>query len=110
MQELFEFAPEKDEMEEVKSAEKKTTKRNIKVKYKRNEPESFEAAMNQLEDVLRKLESGQVSLEDSLEIYREAKYLAQWCYSKLATVQGELKKLGLDEEGKIILEEFPPLE
>lgn len=110
MQELFDLAPEGDRKEAVQRAEKKIPKRNIKVKEKRNEPESFETAMIQLEEVLRKLESGQVNLEDSLEIYREAKYLAQWCYSKLASVQGELKKLGLDEDGKFILEEFPPLE
>ncbi|HHS50458.1 MAG TPA: exodeoxyribonuclease VII small subunit [candidate division Zixibacteria bacterium] len=80
------------------------------MKDKFPEPESFESAMSKLEEVLRKLESGQVSLEGSLEVYSEAKFLAGWCYKKLSSIQGELKKLGLDENGGFSLEEFPSLD
>ena len=74
------------------------------------EPESFENAMAELESLVLKLESGTVKLQDSIEVYKKARRLAAWCYDKLTAFQGELKTLGLDEEGEFKLDDLPPVE
>lgn len=74
------------------------------------EPESFEAAMEQLEALVQKLESGSVELQESIVIYKQARKLAAWCYQKLTAFQGELKTLGLTEEGEFSLDDLPPVE
>ncbi len=74
------------------------------------EPKSFEDAIAELEEVIRSLESGKTPLEETLMIYKKAKFLAEWCYRRLTSVRGELKKLGLDENGKFTLDDFPPLD
>ncbi len=74
------------------------------------EPESFEDAMKELESLVIKLESGTVDLKESIDVYKKARRLAVWCYDKLTSFQGELKTLGLDEEGEFKLDDLPPVE
>ncbi|MGC9314950.1 MAG: exodeoxyribonuclease VII small subunit, partial [bacterium] len=74
------------------------------------EPESFEDAMKELESLVIKLESGTVDLKESIDVYKKARRLAAWCYDKLTAFQGELKTLGLDEEGEFKLDDLPPVE
>ncbi len=74
------------------------------------EPENFETAMAELEKLVRELESGGLPLQESVEVYKKARETASWCYKKLTEIQGELKKLGLDEEGGFTLEDLPPVE
>jgi len=74
------------------------------------EPDSFESAMEELETLVIKLESGSVELQESIEVYKQARGLAAWCYEKLTAFQGELKTLGLDEEGEFKLDDLPPVE
>ena len=105
MQNLFEENPQKN----APPKEEKAVKR-MKKAVKPIEPESFEKAMSALEELVRKLESGQLPLEESIETYKRARELAVWCYGKLHEVQGELKKLGLDEDGNFKLNDLPPLE
>jgi len=50
---------------------------------------SFEAAFQELEETVRKLESGDLSLEDSIALFERGTQLAQWCQTKLE--QAELK-------------------
>ena len=103
-----------DEAKDEKTAGKKRIVKVSKGKDKMakgyKEPESFEKAIADLEEAIQKLENGQTPLEETLDIYREARFLAGWCYKKLASIQGELKKLGLDENGNFMLEDFPPLD
>ncbi|MCK5832697.1 exodeoxyribonuclease VII small subunit [bacterium] len=105
MTDLFGKTPE-----EKKNEKTKRKMKDKKVKEKYPEPESFENAIAKLEDVLRTLESGQIGLEESLSKYSEAQFLGRWCLAKLSSIQGELKKLGLDEDSNFSLEDFPPLE
>jgi len=109
MQELF----EKENSEEFSD-----TSKNVKSKKKTDkpdkkdfpEPKSFEEAMNNLEELVRNLESGDLQIEDSVEVYRKARFLASWCYRKLTSIEGELMKLGLDNDGKFTIEELPEIE
>ena len=44
---------------------------------------SFEQAMSELEDVVSKLENGQVPLEDSIKLYELGNALKKHCEQKL---------------------------
>ncbi len=100
----------KDEKTTGKKRVVKVSKEEDKMAKGYKEPDSFEKAIADLEEAIQKLENGQTPLEETLEIYRRAKFLAGWCYKKLAGIQGELKKLGLDENGNFKLEDFPTLD
>jgi exodeoxyribonuclease VII small subunit len=48
---------------------------------------SFEAALKRLEEIVRKLESGEASLDDSIELYAEGDRLKQQCEARLRAAQ-----------------------
>lgn len=54
---------------------------------------SFEAALSELESVVQKLESGQVSLEDSIDMYTRGTQLKQHCELRLADAQARIEKV-----------------
>jgi len=64
---------------------------------------SFEQALAELESVVGKLESGQVGLEDSIEMYTRGALLKQHCAAKLADAQARVEKV-VDAGGKISTE------
>lgn len=61
---------------------------------------SFEEAMAALEQVVARLESGQVSLEDSIELYTRGTALKAHCEAKLKGAQARIEKITLDEGGR----------
>jgi exodeoxyribonuclease VII small subunit len=54
---------------------------------------SFEDALAELEGVVQKLESGQVSLEDSIDMYTRGTHLKQHCEARLADAQARIEKV-----------------
>ena len=56
---------------------------------------SFEEAMNRLEEIVRRLESGDVPLDDSLGLFEEGVKLVKQCNGMLDAVQ---KKISLITE------------
>ena len=54
---------------------------------------SFEAALQELESVVQKLESGQVSLEDSIDMYTLGTQLKQHCEARLSDAQARIEKV-----------------
>ena len=48
------------------------------------EEKTFEAAMHELEAVVQKLESGQLTLDESLAAYKQGMELSHYCKQKLA--------------------------
>lgn len=54
---------------------------------------SFEAALAELEDIVARLESGDVALEESIEIYRRGSQLRAWCDEKLKNAQAKIEKI-----------------
>lgn len=52
---------------------------------------SFEAAMAELEDVVRKLESGQVALEESIALYERGAALKAHCDKKLRAAEEKVE-------------------
>jgi len=68
---------------------------------------SFEKALADLESILRHLENGSTSLEDSLAQYECGIGLLKGCYLKLREADQRILKLaGVDGEGKPVLEPF----
>lgn len=69
---------------------------------------SFEEALKALEEIVGKLESGEVSLEDSIEIYTRGTHLKRHCENKLKLAEARIEKIALDAEGEPTLEPFDP--
>ncbi|MFP5460123.1 MAG: exodeoxyribonuclease VII small subunit [Gammaproteobacteria bacterium] len=59
---------------------------------------SFEEAIGELERLVERMESGALSLEDSLAAYRRGAELAAFCRKSLAGVQQQVKVL----EGELL--------
>ena len=63
-------------------------------------PESFESAMGQLETLVSKMESGDLSLEESLEAFEKGVHLTRFCQDQLQ--KAELKIQELNSKGEIV--------
>ena len=57
------------------------------------EPIGFEQALDELDALVRRMESGQLSLDDSIAAYRRGAELARFCQGKLANAEQEIKRL-----------------
>jgi exodeoxyribonuclease VII small subunit len=60
---------------------------------------SFEAALKRLEEIVRKLESGEASLDESIELYGEGDSLKQQCEARLQAAQARIEKIQLGRDG-----------
>ena len=60
---------------------------------------SFEAALKRLEEIVRKLESGEASLEESISLYGEGDRLKQQCVARLQAAQAQIEKIQLGRDG-----------
>ena len=66
---------------------------------------SFEDSLKKLEDIVEQLESGDVDLEKSVDLYEEGMYLKKICEEKLKKVENQIKKIKV-ENNKIQKEDF----
>jgi exodeoxyribonuclease VII small subunit len=60
-------------------------------------PESYEAAVERLEQIIDRLDSGQAGLRETLELCREGRELVTYCSAELDAVSEGLEELRLDE-------------
>jgi len=60
-------------------------------------PQSYEAAAARVEEIIRRLDSGEASLDETLALVSEGKTLIELCASQLAAVGDALEELRLDE-------------
>ncbi len=61
---------------------------------------SFEKALEQLEKIVSKLESGSVDLEESIKFYERGEALRKHCETKLAEAEARIEKITLGANGK----------
>ena len=61
---------------------------------------SFEQALEQLEAIVRRLEQGEASLDDSIELYARGDKLRAQCEARLKAAQARIEKIQLDADGK----------
>lgn len=75
---------------------------------------NFEQSFARLEHILERMNSGNVSLDESLQLYEEADRLIAFCVSRLNTAETRIEtlikkrngELSLDEAGKPSTEAF----
>jgi exodeoxyribonuclease VII small subunit len=60
-------------------------------------PLSYEAASARVEQIIRRLDSGEASLDETLALVGEGKELIELCAKQLAAVGEALEELRLDE-------------
>ena len=67
---------------------------------------SFETAMQELERIVEQLDSGNVELEKSIELYERGAKLKAHCEAKLKDAQLKVEKIVLAPDGSASTEPF----
>ena len=70
---------------------------------KPSEPASYEQALAELDQLVQRMESGQMPLDQLLDSYRRGAELLAWCRQRLQAVEEQVKTL---EDGA--LKAWPP--
>ena len=65
---------------------------------------SFEEALSELETIVRKLEQGDVELEQSIAIYERGAALKKHCQARLDAAELKVKQIVQGQDGKIMTE------
>lgn len=60
---------------------------------------SFEEALSQLEEIVRRLEEGKGRLDQAIEAYERGAYLKRHCEAKLQEAQAKVEKIVLGPKG-----------
>lgn len=60
---------------------------------------SFEAALKRLEEIVRKLESGEATLDESIALYGEGDRLKQQCEARLLAAKAKIEKIQFGRDG-----------
>lgn len=68
------------------------------------EPPKFEAALTRLEQIVQRLEKGELPLEESLVLYEEGISLSRLCHAKLEEAEGKIEMLVKDARGDLTLD------
>ncbi len=68
--------------------------------------ESFEKALKRLEEIVNKLESGALPLDESLKIFEEGVKLSRFCTKKLDEAERKVEVLLKNKEGKFTTKPF----
>jgi exodeoxyribonuclease VII small subunit len=58
---------------------------------------TYEAATERLEAIIRRLDSGEAGLRETLELVKEGRGLVEFCAAELEAVSQGLEELRLDE-------------
>ena len=61
---------------------------------------SFEAALAELEGIVRSLEQGQAPLDESIELYQRGDQLKRHCEARLKVAQARIEKIALGPDGQ----------
>jgi len=61
---------------------------------------TFEEALRSLEDVVRRLEGGEVPLDESIALYERGEALRRHCQARLDAAQERIEKIVAGPDGK----------
>ena len=67
---------------------------------------TFESASARLEEIVKMLEKGNLSLDESLSLYEEGVGLVRFCNSALENAERKIKVLTKGENGEMIEKDF----
>ena len=71
---------------------------------KKTDEPTFEQALQQLEQIVQKLEKGELPLEESLALYEDGIRLSRLCHGKLEEAEGKIAMLMKDARGEPVLD------
>jgi len=71
-------------------------------------PPTYEQAAARVEEIIRRLDSGEASLNETLDLVKEGKSLIELCAGELSAVGDALEELKLDELVGRLEREAPP--
>jgi exodeoxyribonuclease VII small subunit len=63
---------------------------------------SFEDALKELESIVGRLESGDATLQDSIDLYARGDALRKQCAARLDAAQARIEAIRVDAEGKAV--------
>ena len=70
--------------------------------------QTFESSLGELEKIVRKLEDGDLSLEESLKLFEDGVRLSRECQERLNKAERRIEILLKDEKGNPLLQEINP--
>jgi exodeoxyribonuclease VII small subunit len=65
---------------------------------------SFEAALAELEKIVRQLEDGRADLEDAIDAFERGAQLKKHCEKKLREAKAKVEKISLGADGTVAAE------
>ena len=68
--------------------------------------QKFEEAFRKLESIVKKLEDGNLSLEESLKAFEEGVRLSRFCSKKLDEAEKKVEILLKDSNGRVVPKSF----
>lgn len=69
----------------------------------------FEKRLARLEDIVEKMETGELALEESLKLFEEGVKLSRECNTQLSEAEQKVKLLlGIDDDGHPVTSDFDP--
>jgi exodeoxyribonuclease VII small subunit len=68
---------------------------------------SFEEAQRELKEIIKKLEGGNLPLEDSIKLFQEGTELISFSHKKLNEIRKKVEIL-VEKDGEITFEDFEP--
>ncbi len=71
-----------------------------------NQQKSFEDAICQLEQIVSRLEKGDISLEESIRNFQQGIELSRYCAAKLDEAEKKISILLQDDEGNLVEKDF----
>lgn len=71
----------------------------------------FEKNLSRLEEIVKKMEKGELGLEESLKLFEEGVKISRVCQTELTQAEVQVKKLlSFDSNNNPITEDFNPSE
>ncbi len=70
--------------------------------------QTFESSLGELEKIVRKLEDGDLSLEESLKLFEDGVRISRECQERLNKAERRIEILLKDENGNAMLQEIKP--
>jgi exodeoxyribonuclease VII small subunit len=70
------------------------------------EPKSFEASLESLEEIVQQLEGGDLPLEKSLELFEQGIKLSRQCQERLSQAERRIEILLRDNQGRPVVSAF----
>ena len=70
------------------------------------EKKTFEQSISELEEIVAKLEGGNVTLDESLELFEKGINLSKGCQQMLDAAEKKVSILMTNDDGEVVKEDF----